>query len=142
MARGKKLTIALAIAIPLLALGGGLAMASTDAAGIPAEEQSYSPTEGTVVSYGSSAAQYGCGDCAGECGAYGNGLCDRVRDGDCTGNCADCPVAGQCAGYRDCIRSGDCAGSAPCDGSGQCVGAGQCRDAAPKRLNGCAGSCR
>ncbi len=66
MAGGKKLTIALAIAIPLLALGGGLAMASTDASGLPVAEQSYSPTDGLVVSSSSSLDRYGYGDCPSE----------------------------------------------------------------------------
>ncbi len=144
MVGGKKLTIALAITIPLLALGGGLAMASSEASASPAEDQPYSPDDGLVVAYSSSAAQYGCGDCAGECGRYGEGPCDGTCDGDCTGNCADypgdgeCLDAGQCAGNGDCIRSGDCERATDCDISGQCIGAGQCHDTAPKRLSNCA----
>jgi len=96
MTAGKKLTIALAIAIPLLILGCGLALAAGgDTEVVPANVYANAAYATTPISTVTNVA-YDCDDCPGLC--QGNG---ELCDGDCAG-AANCD--GQCAGSGACPR--------------------------------------
>ncbi len=126
MTQGKHLTIALAIALPLLAVGGGLALASSDTsvtgAGLantpnfvqvaevsPSDITTTSPQAcGGCLGYGNSCIGTCTGnpgeDCTGACPNGENGVCPNGAGGTCTGGCTNvtdddatiCP--GTCSG--------------------------------------------
>jgi len=96
MTAGKKLTIVLAIAIPLLTLGGGLVLAAGDETDVvPGSVYADAAYAATPISAVTNVA-YDCDECPGLC--QGNG---EPCDGECTG-AGDCD--GQCAGSGACPR--------------------------------------
>ena len=157
MTGGKKLFVALAVAIPVLAIGGGVAMANPGALTDSPGNTIQLSGEALVPLTSENAAQYGFRICDGACGDCDQ-ECDGICDGDCNGNCADCPGAGECngagnctgerSGPGNCAGSGDCLGAGNCAGSGDCVAAGNCAGSsqydktAVKRSGGCASRCR
>ena len=123
MTKGKKFTIALAVALPMLVLGAGMAMAdnvpglNTGDGAIPNSFQASNVAE---VSLPLSAGE------------------------DCTGICA--------SGTGECDGSGVCNGSGNCDGSGNCVSGSVCDSSSNSAIgrncgrsvastSGCAGIC-
>lgn len=145
MAGGRKITIALAIVIPLLVVGSGLVLAAGDTPAIIGGNVQAPGYEVAPLSAG-----YGCGDCTGyDCGAYGgncNGQCERDCDGDCD---EDCPNSGLCPGSADCnaaaglcLNAGECDDSSDCYDSGRCSGSSGCAGSASTRTSGgCTGRC-
>jgi hypothetical protein len=112
MTTGKKLTIALAIAIPLLVVGTGLAMAASEAPDLSIGKTEAAPAFALAQVATSPAVSSTCGDCTGQCDG------DELCDGECTG-------LNSCGG--SCYGSGTCTGSGTCVGfNEQCVGAGRC----------------
>ena len=121
MTGGKKLTIALAIAIPVLILGGGLALAAGDAPDLKiGDKAAPSSAVAPVSTVTAISAPYDY--CDGDCTSIGD--CSGLCDGDCDGPCAEaglvCPNtnaqcagggAGNCGGTTAQTRSG-CGGSA------------------------------
>jgi len=112
MTTGKKLTIALAIAIPLLVVGGGLAMAASEAPDVSIGKPEAAPAFALAQVATSAAVSATCGNCTGQCDG------DELCDGDCTGLN---PCGGSCYGSGTCAGNGTCAGI-----NQQCVGAGRC----------------
>lgn len=128
MAHGKKIAIALAIAIPLLVLGAGLALADISptqpAAG--GQQSVVVPTLVQVASQG--VALEACDGCTGpcnggtECTGVCAGECPRLSDGACIGGCAggdsgQCYGSGSCAGAKVASRGCGMRGAAGNSGS-------------------------
>lgn len=91
----KRLTIALAIALPLLVVGGGLAVAANGASEPVATAPAAPSLALAPVSTGG-VDNSACDGCAGQCGPYANGVAGGYLNGDCAG-------AGDCTG--DCMRA-------------------------------------
>jgi len=142
MTRNKKLTIALAIVLPVVVLGSGIVAAtSTPELVIPDTSSDATYTVGTVSTDADATSASPCDDCTGDCS--GNGVCDGDCDGECAGN-GDCD--GICDGDGDCRGNGVCDGDCTskvecgylgCTGSGDCDS--ECATVAPKPTRGCAG---
>jgi hypothetical protein len=143
MTRTKRLTIALAIALPLLVVGGGLAVAATGAAesevaAPSAPSLALAPvstgTLGDTVSDGCAGQCGSCvngtarGDCTGDCSGVCTDECEGecAIDGECTGDCGQCVVdrAGDCSGAREIARSG--CGRQAADSPSAGYGCGSC----------------
>jgi hypothetical protein len=117
----KRLTIALAIAIPLLVVGGGLAMA---ASGANESTVALPATPSLAVAPVSTGAidDAACDGCDGQCGRYVNGGARGDCSGDCTGaGTGEC--TGDCAGTCNGVCTQECDGECDSECSGDC---GQC----------------
>ena len=143
MTRNKKLTIALAITLPVLILGSGIVAATSTPDLVIPDTSAASDKTFTLapVSSTNTNAASACDDCTGNCN--GGGLCDGdcAGNGDCDGICdgsGDC--AGTCNGTGicdgDCTSEGEC-GYLGCSGSGDCDS--ECATVAPKVTRGCGG---
>ena len=114
MTKGIKFSIALAITVPLLIVGSGMALAAGDGSPVDIRDSSTtSPYAASPLSTGITAADDDI--CPGLCQGNGAGLCDGECDGDCDGDCN-----GACDGECD----GDCLGTGSC--GGQRLGSGAC----------------
>jgi len=105
MTAGKKLTIALAIAIPLLVVGGGLAMAASDAPDFAIGEKEAAPALAVAQLSTAVAVASACDNCTGPCNgeALCGGDCSQPGAGECGGNCA--------GKTQQCVGSGNCGGN-------------------------------
>lgn len=113
MTTGKKLAIALAVALPLIVLGAGMAMAADSIPGLKTGDGATLPSFGASNNVEVTSPPADC-------------------DG-CTGNCKS--GTGECSGSGDCISGGGvCDGSSNSGGGWNC-----CRNAA--NSDGCAGNC-
>ncbi len=102
MISGKKLAIAFAVALPLVVLGAGIAMAADEIPGLKAGDGATAPSfSATNVAEVSSPVSVN-DDCTGPC-TSGTGECDR---------------SGDCDGPGDCVSSSTCTSdSAGCGSS-------------------------
>lgn len=112
MTRGKHLTIALAIALPLLVVGGGLAMAANDTPDLAATQGVSAPSLSVVQLSTSVTSPLACDGCEGAGDEDCTGTCTGNPGEDCTGVCPNgngengvCPnnAGGSCTG--DCEQS-------------------------------------
>jgi len=111
MTVGKKLTIALALAIPLLILGSGLAMAAADEPNLTTGQNYAAPAYAVTPISTDSTVATACDGCTGPCQGNGSGECDQDCDGDCAGS-GSC--IGQCNGTGNCgnaaLQTAGCSG--------------------------------
>jgi len=113
MTRGVKLSIALAITVPLLIVGSSMAFAAGD--GPTAEVRDSSTVSSYAAPPVSTVIDSGDNDvCPGLCQGNGPVLCEGGCDADCGGAC-DRECGGACLGPNSC--DGQCLGSNVC-GSG------------------------
>lgn len=126
MTGGKKLTIALAVAIPLLILGSGIALAAGDEPNLTFGERSAAPAYAVAPVSTATTTAPACEGCTGPCqGNAGlcSGNCNGECDQDCTGVCdGDCAASGDCYGQRsgagNCGNTIEQAAVRSCHGSG------------------------
>ncbi len=110
MTTGKKLTIALVLAIPLLILGSGLAMAAGDEPNLTTGEKYTAPVYAVAPLSTATATAPAWGGCAGACQNGDGELCAGNCNGECDQDCdGDCAVSGSCIGQ--------CSGGANCSGA-------------------------
>ncbi len=110
MTVGKKLTIALALAIPLLILGSGLAMAAGDEPNLTIGEKYTAPAYAVAPVSTAAITAPAWGGCAGPCQNSDGKLCAGNCNGECDQDCdGDCAVSGSCIGQ--------CSGGANCGGA-------------------------
>lgn len=124
MTTARKLAVALTIALSLVALGSGFAMAANDTADTPAGNVSDAPAyefEATSTTPGNVSADT---DFPGCCNQARAGDCERVCDRECLAQCID---AGECINNGECMNASRCVG--PCD------------DATIERTRDCSRSC-
>ena len=118
MTRNKKLTIAMAIVLPVVVLGSGIVAAtSTPELVVPDTSSDATYAVASVSSGSTTTASSPCDDCTGDCS--GSGACDGDCEGKVNGTCD-----GDCNGSGDCDGSGNCAGTGICDGD--CTAEGEC----------------
>lgn len=109
MKLGKKLTIALAIALPLLILGSGLALAAGDEPNLTTGDKYAAPAY-EVAPISTASVVTSCDGCTGTCQGNGSGLCAGNCNGECDQDCdGDCAISGSC--------TGECSGGANCGGA-------------------------
>ena len=107
MTVGKKLTIALAVAIPLLILGSGLAMAAGGEPNLTTGDRYAAPAYAVTPIATAATVATACDGCTGPCQGNGSGLCSGSGDGNCPGS-GSC--IGQCSGIGTC--AGNCGNAA------------------------------
>jgi hypothetical protein len=138
MTTGKKAAIALAVAVPLLVLGAGIALAADDIPGLKSGDGATLPSFGASNNAEVASAPADCDGCIGNC-TSGTGECDG--SGGCASGTGQCKGSGDCAsGTGECDGSGGCiSGSGVCDGPGSCGGGRNCSSAAAATTPGSGG---